>query len=95
MGYEPPEVARSLLQRRYYNPRTCSDVWALGQLMLQTAGGAIPEAQWQLQNSKEFLEERAKGCVMYQFAPAYAKYLDYLARCLSSKTDYADEVRRC
>ena len=75
MHTESPEVAKSLLEREWYNPQQCSDVWGLGLLMLEVVGGNLPDAQWQLQNSQQYLEEADAGHRMPTRVPAQRKHL--------------------
>lgn len=87
-------MAQSLLQHGRYHPQFSSDIWALGQLMLQVIGGGIPEAQWQLQNSIDYLNEVEQGYSCPTQHPGQRKHLEYLSDLLSAgNTDYAAQVR--
>ena len=94
MDFESPETADSLLKNGWYHPQFASDVWQLGQLMLESVGGVIPAAQSRLLDSAEYRQEVESG-VKATEAPTRRKHLEYLSGCLTSHTDYADEVRTC
>ena len=84
-------MADSLLKNDWYHPQFSSDIWQLGQLMLEMTGGVIPAAQSHLQDCNEYDEEVQNGMIATK-APAMRKHLVYLRDCLTSETDYAAEV---
>ena len=62
--------------------------------MLDSVGGDIPEAQWQLQNSKEYLAEGTASCLRPHHVPAAGLHLEYLRSFIvdAGSTDYADQA---
>ena len=88
-------MAHSMLQHGWYHPHHSSDIWALGLLMLEVVGGAIPDEQWDLQNRQEYLRElKEEGSSVLTQQPAYREYLQYLSDLISKpgQQDYADQV---
>lgn len=84
-----------MLEHDWYHPQHSSDIWALGLLMLEVVGGVIPDDQWDLQNSHEYLRElEEEGISVLTQQPAYRKHLQYLSNLITKpgQRDYADQV---
>lgn len=94
LNWEPPEVAKALLEQRLYQPQPSSDMWSLGQLMLYTVSGSVPYEQWELQNSDAYLQDIGPRCLRPADLPAPRRHLEYLDKLLvdAGSRDYADEV---
>ena len=91
VGTEPPEKAEGMLEEGWFYPNCSSDIWALGQLMLETAGGQRPTAHTACLND-DFLDDQADGKDYLSSQHIHDYYL-YLQQLLGQgQLDYAEQV---
>ena len=86
-------MANSLLKKGWYQPKPESDIWSLGQLMSDTLGGKVPDAQLHLLTSSEYIMEMISAvCTRPGALAKQREHLLLLQGYLSSLPDYADQV---
>ena len=93
-GLETPQLAQDLLLDGEYQPLFPSDVWALGLLMLDLAGGKRPAEHIRLLYSPDYLQEVQQGSKDPRNNPGQKANLTYLMHQVdgTSSRDYADQV---
>lgn len=97
VGTEAPEIADSILRHGWYEPNPASDVWSLGQLMINMVGADRPSAHTELYESEQYEEavDDRLGPDKSAVVKAYYLYLQRLMPGHGNKITYAQQVRAC
>ena len=92
-GNEPPEVAQQFLTQGWYRPRPSQDMYAVGQTILEMAGGYRPQEHLVHLHDPRFPAERASGVRDIAQLPGHAAYYGYLKGLTDQNAAYEKQVR--